>query len=87
MKMKIEANETNLKQVEKKFSNLVNALEEIEVNLEDEREGDMWRMSAHTPDPEKVNKIIEQGLRILSEGFKDIRAFVYVDEKTPDNNE
>jgi hypothetical protein len=79
MKMKIEATQEQVGQLMQIFDSIVEKLDSTLSRLEDEREGDLWRMSEHTPDAEKVDEITREGLAILKEGFSQIKAFTYAE--------
>lgn len=79
MKMKIEATPAQIREVEKQFETVVDKLDAIISHLEDEREGDLWRMGSHTPDREKIDAIIREGLEILKTGFATIKGASYAE--------
>ena len=79
MKMKIEATPAQIREVEKQFENVVTQLDAILSRLEDEREGDLWRMGSHTPDAQKVDAIMREGLDVLKTGFATIKSTNYAE--------
>jgi hypothetical protein len=81
MKMKIEASEENILQIEKRIEKLCDDLQSNISKLEEEREGDFWRMSQHSIDAEKVKLICENILASLMVAFKDVKNFTFEDGK------
>jgi len=81
MKMKIEASEENIIQIEKRIEKLCDDLSSNVSKLEEEREGDFWRMSQHSIDTEKVKAICENILASLMVAFKDVKNFTFEDDK------
>jgi len=81
MKMKIEASEENIIQIEKRIEKLCDDLNTNISKLEEEREGDFWRMSQHSIDTEKVKSICENILASLMVAFKDVKNFTFEDDK------
>lgn len=79
MKMKIEATYEQVGQLMEIFDSIVEKLDKTLSHLEDEREGDLWRMSAHTPDPTKIDEITKEGLEILKQGFAQVKGFTYAE--------
>lgn len=79
MKMKIEATTEELSQLIEIFEGISEKLDSTLSRLEDEKEGDLWRMSAHTPDANKVDEITREGLAILKEGFAKVKTFTYAE--------
>lgn len=79
MKMKTEATPAQIREVEKQFEEVVNKIDAILSRLEDEREGDIWRMGSHQPDAQKFDAITREGLDILKSGFVTIKANNYAE--------
>jgi len=79
MKMKTEATAAQIREVEKQFEEVVNKIDAILSRLEDEREGDLWRMGLHIPDPQKFDAITREGLDILKVGFVTIKGNNYAE--------
>ena len=85
MKMKIEASEGQISQIEQRIEVVIDKLQRHLSDLEEEREGDFWRMSSHEPNPQKVSEIVRNVLNVLTSGFKDIRDFTFEFSKSEDN--
>ena len=79
MKMKIEANAAQIREIEKIFETITEKLDRTLSRLEDEREGDLWRMQAHTPNAATVDEITREGMSVLSEGFQTLKNLCYAE--------
>ena len=79
MNFKIEATPAQIRDIEKYFEAITEKLDRTISRLEDEREGDMWRMSSHTPDAAKIDEILREGMDVLSGGFKILKDYAYAE--------
>lgn len=77
--MKIEATPAQIREIEKQLETVVDKLDAIISSLEDEREGDLWRMETHTPDREKIDKILREGMEVLKQGFITVKGTCYAE--------
>jgi hypothetical protein len=84
MKLKIRGTEQEILHIEEKLELIIDELQGHLSHIEEEREGDFWRMSKHEPDAVKVSQIVSSALNILTSGFKDLRDFTF-EFKSEDN--
>lgn len=81
MKRKIEFNEEQIQNIESRLELLVEKINKCISELEEEREGDFWRMSQHEPNPENVEKYVKESLDHLSMAFANIRDYAFTFKK------
>lgn len=77
MKRKIEFTEAQIVQIETRLESLVENIERCISELEEEREGDFWRMSQHEPNPDKIESIVKESMQELTNAFANVRDFCF----------
>ena len=85
MKRKIIFNEEQIENIEKRLESLVEKINKCISELEEEREGDFWRMSQHEPNTDNAEKIVKESLEHLSMAFANIRDYAFTFKKEEDN--
>lgn len=81
MKTKIELHKQNLNSIKDMIRKNVDSTDKICSDLEDEISG-AWYDTDHKPDLEKCIALITQHLDECSRTYKEVKGFVFTDEKT-----
>lgn len=86
MKRKIQFNEEQIQTIESRLESIVTNIERCISELEEEREGDFWRMSQHEPNPDKIEKIVINSMEHLQQAFSNVRDYCFTFKKSDDES-